>query len=525
MSEAQTSQRPNIIFYLTEKQRADTCGCFGQKLATTPVLDELAQQGVKFNQAFATLAAPVAMKATLLTGQDLTKTKCFKNLSKLPKDTKTLASFAQEQGYETAFIGSWQLGTDSKSNLDKSVALNDRGGFSQFWRGAHDLKATSSLTKGGFVYDEQGNKVEFAGYRSDCLTDMALEFLDKRDSSKPFFMTMCYSEPTAKTQEQIKKEKAEADIKIKEKVDEIIKEQNITSIPKMEELRYQVNFDYLNNLLAYDSPSEEVEELFAKTSSALDIQVLTSNQRRNFQVYLAQCYKIDQNLGKLVAKLKEQGLYDNTVIVFTSLSANNFGCRNNDKNFNGFDDGARSAHDNSSHVPLVIGGGYIKSAKSIDELVSLESLAKTAAKLMSNHCSCTDALLGEDLLALDPNNTNEDKELYYQISESRVGRALRTSKYLFAVNAPKLNGTEAYSATAYVDDYMYDIKNDDIEINSLVYALNYKEIREQLRTRLIELIQEREQSTVTIEPRVRAKIENDNDVSEGYREGELDEDY
>ena len=72
---------------------------------------------------------------------------------------------------------------------------------------------------------------------------------------------------------------------------------------------------------------------------------------------------------------------------------------------------------------------------------------------------------------------------------------------------------------------MYDIKNDDIEINSLVYALNYKEIREQLRTRLIELIQEREQSTVTIEPRVRAKIENDNDVSEGYREGELDEDY
>lgn len=519
MPEAQNSQRPNIIFYLTEKQRADTCGCFGQKLATTPVLDELAAQGVKFNQAFATIAAPVGMKATLLTGKDLLHTKCFKNLSKLPNDSETLATLASAQGYETAFIGSWQLGTTNEQDLTKNVELADRGGFTKFWRGAHDLKATSSITKGGFVYDEQGNKVEFNGYRSDCLSDMALEFLNKRDSSKPFFMTICYSEPSAKNPEQIQSEKDEAEVKIQAKVDEIIKEKNITSIPKMEELRNQITFEYLNNLVSYDCPDEKIDEMFEKTTSSLDIQVLTSNQRRNFQTYLSQCYKIDQNLGKLIAQLKEQGLYDNTIIVFTSLCANNFGSRNKDLNFNGFDDGARSAHANSSHVPLVIGGGYIKESKSIDELVSLESLAKTAAKLIDPNCSCIDNMLGEDLLALDPQQLNENKELYYQISESRVGRALRTKDYLLAVTAPELNGTQDYSSELYRDDYMYDLFNDDIELNSLIYAMRYKEVRDNLRERLAKLIEERENCQVTLEPRTRATLENTEDVSEGYREG------
>ena len=46
------ANRPNIIFYFTDQQRADTCGCYGQKLDITPRLDQLASEGVKFERAF-----------------------------------------------------------------------------------------------------------------------------------------------------------------------------------------------------------------------------------------------------------------------------------------------------------------------------------------------------------------------------------------------------------------------------------------------------------------------------------------
>ena len=59
------TNRPNIIFCLSGQQRLDTCGCYGQKLPVTPVLDELAAQGIKFNHAFNTAPALAAFKAAV----------------------------------------------------------------------------------------------------------------------------------------------------------------------------------------------------------------------------------------------------------------------------------------------------------------------------------------------------------------------------------------------------------------------------------------------------------------------------
>ena len=65
MSELNKSRRPNIIFYFTDQQRADTCGCFGQPLNITPVLDELSQEGVKFNKAFSPSACMRSMPCSV----------------------------------------------------------------------------------------------------------------------------------------------------------------------------------------------------------------------------------------------------------------------------------------------------------------------------------------------------------------------------------------------------------------------------------------------------------------------------
>lgn len=519
MSEAKTFNRPNVILYVTEKQRSDSCGCYGQEFATTPVLDELASQGIKFNNAFATFVAPVAMKANLLTGLEINQTKCFKNLSKLPNGTKTLAHVAQEQGYDTAFVGNWQLGCDDESKLSESINLEDRGGFNSFWRASHDLNVTSTLKNGGFVFDEQGNKVEFSGYRSNSMGDMALEFLSKRDHNRPFFMTICQAEAHLKSKEEQDKDLEEIEKQIEKDFAKQVLEKKIVSIPEKNELRSALRYRAMENYTIYEGYDEEHLKKFPVKFAPVDIQVLYSSSRRDIPYYLSQVNKLDENLGKLVQKLKDEGIYDNTVIIFTSLSGNHFNCRNKDKNFKGYDDGARSAHTNSSQVPLVIAGGAIKDVKEIEEIVSLESVAKTIAKLMGQEE--LSSYLGEDLLALDPQKeADPNKALYYRISESRVGRAIRTKNMIYSVCALETDGTESFSADKLTDDYMYDIDNDLVECNNLIMSYFFKDIKAQLRERLIALIDEHEHLKVTIEDAQRDKVEEDDRGGEGYREDE-----
>ena len=97
--------RENIIFYFTDQQRADTCGCFGQPLDITPNLDTLAAGGVKFDNAFSPQPVCGPCRALFQTGKYPTETGCFRNNIILPKNVKTLANYIEEAGYETAYIG------------------------------------------------------------------------------------------------------------------------------------------------------------------------------------------------------------------------------------------------------------------------------------------------------------------------------------------------------------------------------------------------------------------------------------
>ena len=95
----------NIIFYFTDQQRWDTCGCFGQPLDITPNLDQLAREGVKFDNAFSPQPVCGPCRALFQTGKWPTETGCFRNNIMLPAGVKTLGSYIEEAGYETAYIG------------------------------------------------------------------------------------------------------------------------------------------------------------------------------------------------------------------------------------------------------------------------------------------------------------------------------------------------------------------------------------------------------------------------------------
>jgi len=447
--------RPNIIMYFSDQQRADTCGCYGQKLDITPNLDQLAKEGIKFENAFSAQPVCGPCRALFQTGKWPTETGCFRNNVMLPSGVKTLGTYIEEAGYETAYIGKWHLASDGeleqKPTIDHTITaipLELRGGYTGFWR-ASDVLEFTSHGYDGYVFDENNNRVDFVGYRADCITDMALEFFDERDKEKPFFMTISQIEP-----------------------------------------------HHQNDRKHYEGP-EGSKEKYKEYEAPVDLKTLGGNYQEEYPDYLGQCASLDENLGRLIAKLKEEGIYDNTVIIFVSDHGSHFLTRNRDEHLNGYDDYKRSMHDACLKVPFVIAGGPFKGGVDFEDLVSTASLPKTICALAGVNVG--DDMIGENLVDVVEGKLPERKnEIFAQISESRVGRCIRTPKYAYSVYAPGINGGAAAASDLYADDFLYDLEKDPYELTNLIHDPAYTEIKLDLRNRLLAWIKEAENATPEI---------------------------
>lgn len=448
-------KRTNIVFYFTDQQRPDTIGCYGQKLPITPCLDEMASEGVRFNWAFSPQPVCGPCRALFQSGRYATETGCFRNNIMLPHNIKTLANYIEEAGYETAYIGKWHLAStgelEKPPTIDHTVTaipLEYRGGYTGFWRAADVLEFTSHGYD-GYVFDENNQRIDFKGYRADCITDLALDFFDVRDESKPFFMTISHIEP----HHQNDHKHHEGPIGSKEKYKD------------------------------YELPA--------------DLKALDGDYRDEYPDYLGQCASLDENLGKLIDKLKEKGLYENTVILFASDHGSHFRTRNRDDHLNGYDDYKRTCHDAALRVPLIIRGGMFTGGKVEERLVSTESLPKTILAIAG--VDVGDKMIGENLCDVvanvDPNRPNE---VYAQISESRIGRCIRTADYMYSVYAPGVYGGTLASADVYADDFLYDMKADPNQLNNLIHNHEYDAVKAELRAKLLAWIRRAEHKTPVI---------------------------
>ena len=439
----------NIIFYFSDQQRWDTCGCYGQPLNITPNLDALAKEGVKFENAFSPQPVCGPCRALFQTGRYATETGCFRNNLMLPSGIKTLGNYIEEAGYETAYIGKWHLASDGE--LEKAPTIDHtitaipkelRGGYTGYWRAADVLEFTSHGYD-GYVFDENNNRIDFKGYQADCINDMALEFFDTYDRKKPFFMTVSQIEP-----------------------------------------------HHQNDHNHYEGPDGS-KERFADFVLPHDLEVLKGNAAEEYPDYLGQCASLDENLGKLIARLKQEGLYENTIIIYTSDHGSHFKTRNTDSHLNGYDDYKRTGHDAALHVPLVIAGGPFTGGITVKELVSTESIPKTILSLAGVEVG--DAMIGEKLLdVVQKKDNNRVEQVFAQISESRIGRVIRTPDYLYGVYAPGINGGEKGASDFYADDYLYDLKEDPWQLNNVAANPAYQAAKEDLRHRLLDWIEKAE---------------------------------
>ncbi len=436
----------------TDQQRFDTLGVYGQNPSTSPNIDKLAEESVVFDYGFSPQPVCGPARSCLQTGLYATKTGCYRNGIALPEELPTIAKLLKNEGYKTGYVGKWHLAStvypsfedigDKKNYTQAAVPESLRGGY-EFWRVADTLEHTSSATN-GHVWDENANQIDFSKYRVDAITDYAIEFLDnqKNSGSKPFFLFISYLEP-----------------------------------------------HHQNNEHRFVGPQGS-EEKYKKIPIPKDLTSFKGDWEENYADYIGACASIDSNVGRIIQKLKSLDKYKNTTIIFTSDHGCHFRTRNREYK--------RSCHDSSIHIPLIIkSANYRREHR--PEMVNLVDLPPTILDIAG--ATKFESMQGNSLHILSqhpPGEVEWRDDVFFQISESKLGRGIRTKKWKFSVKSPWKDGLLHSKTTSYMADCLYDLENDPYELKNLVRDTSTVLIQTKLAGRIRDYIKEIEDLDVKI---------------------------
>ncbi len=295
---------PNIVLIMCDDMGFSDIGCYGGEI-DTPNIDRLAAEGLKFRQ-FYNNAKCTTTRASLITGLYPRQTGPL-----LKPNMVTIAEVLKQAGYRTALSGKWHLGSNkprrpSDRGFDEYYGLLD--GCCNFF----DPSRPDPKFKGGRVRvfaknDQRITEFPDEFYTTDAFTDFALDFVDrvtKEEKKPPFFLHVCYTAPHyplhAKP-EDIKKYQG----KYLEGWEKVRRERH----------RRQIEMGLVDPEWKLPQPNREVE--------AWDNAANKDWQDLRMAVYAAMIDCMDQNIGRLLAKLKETGQEENTIVMFLS---DNGGC-------------------------------------------------------------------------------------------------------------------------------------------------------------------------------------------------------
>jgi arylsulfatase A-like enzyme len=305
-SSAVSNKKYNILYIMTDDHAAHAVGNYGGRLAAvdpTPNIDKLASEGIQFNNVFVTNSICTPSRATILTGQYSQTNGVLDLRGKIEQDQQHLPRLLNERGYDTAVIGKWHLKAEP-AEFDYYQVLELQGKyFDPVFR-----------VRGEQAWPQ--NETRYQGHSSDVVTDISINWLKSRSSDKPFFLMHQFKAPHDYFEYAPRYESYLADVVVPEPSDLYSRPDSFGSVATRGKNKE------LDNIIG-----TSVSRRHLRRSLGIDLGIdptLSEKEftRQAYQTYVKaylRCVKgVDDNIARLLQTLKDEGLYDNTIVIYTS---------------------------------------------------------------------------------------------------------------------------------------------------------------------------------------------------------------
>lgn len=439
------TDRPNILFIMSDDHASHALSCYGSVINRTPNLDRIADEGMRFDNCFCTNSICAPSRAVILTGKYSHVNGHVNNALSFDGSQETFPKILQRAGYQTAMIGKWHL-QSTPTGFDHYSVLDGQGTY-------YDP-----------VFIEKDGRVTHKGYVTDIITDKCLEWIDGRDKSRPFCVIYQHKAPHSNWQSGPKHKDMYKDVDIPE--------------PRT------LNDDYATRSAGATDCDMSIEKHIDLQYPASDKRMtppegLTKEERKKWKYqayikdYLRCVASVDDNVGRVLDYLEANGLAENTVVVYTS-----------DQGFFLGDHGMydkRFMYEESLRMPLLVRYPKMVKAGSESEAMVLNlDFAATALDLAG--VEVPGDMQGESMVAILKGKTPVGwrKSMYYHYYEypgwHMVKRhyGVRTRRYKLIHFYYDIDAWE-----------MYDLEKDPDEVNNVYgdagYGVVVKELKAELK--------------------------------------------
>ncbi|WJH35468.1 sulfatase-like hydrolase/transferase [Paenibacillus sp. CC-CFT747] len=357
------------------------------------------------------------------------------------RNTSPLPADARTLAHEFRDAG-YRTGYIGKWHLASAnpVPAEQRGGY-EYWLAANVPEITSEPYE-AVLHDNDNRKIALPGYRPDAYTDAAIRYID-RHQEEPFFLFVSYLEP------------------------------------------------HQQNRLDDFSPPDGYREPYTSRWTPPDLAALKGSAPQQLGGYWGMVKRLDECFGRLLDALKSLDLLDHTIVLFTSDHGCHFKTRNHLYK--------QSCHESSVRVPMAFAGPGFDRGGRIAEPVSLIDLPPTL--LEAAGLEVPERMQGRSLLPLLRRETAEwPEEVFIQISTTQVGRAVRTKRWKYGVDAPGKHPENDAGSDRYVEEFLYDLQSDPYELTNLIGLESHREVSDALRERLLRRMAEAGEAAPLIDP-------------------------
>jgi len=433
-SYSMNKERPNLVVLLTDDQRWDAMGCVGNSIIQTPEMDRLAEEGTLFTNAFVTTSICAASRASIFTGQYERTHGCNFNTGPLrrPGLEKSYPMLLRRAGYETAFVGKYGVGDAGEREMEAEDVFDHYYGF---------------YGQGRYFPEGQDGK-----HLTQIMREQADDFLDRRDSGKPFCLSISFKAPHSG-----------------------VGYLELTPDPSLEELYCGIDIPYpeTRNQEYYNA----LPEFIKRSNARYNYWELRYSTPEKYQSIMRDYYRlitgVDMALGQLRASLAKRGLAENTVIVFLS--------DNGEMTGDYMLGGKQYLYDASLRIPMIVydpraprkakGQRREEMALNIDVASTLLDYAGVSGQEAMQGRSLAPLVKGgggpwrQDFYC---ENNFICKEQYYPRIEG-----VRTENWKYA----------RYPEMEPLVEQLYDLEKDPLEVRDLAQAKGFSEVLKGLRDR------------------------------------------